>query len=166
MFWIIILFSAVNAVAKSFIQVNPGRIHYLYTISSPIGIVISKIVYNSILLVILGLIGFIFYSIVLGNPVENTILFIINIILTSLGFASILTMISGIAAKANNSTILMAILSFPVILPILFIAMKISKNALDGLDPSISYNELLVLVAINSIVFTVAILLFPYIWRS
>jgi len=166
LFWIIILFSAVNAVAKSFIQVNPGRILYMYTISSPQGIILSKIIYNSLLLIFLGLTGFLFYSIVLGNPVANISLFIYNLILTSIGFSSILTMISGIASKANHSTILMAILSFPVILPALFMAMKISKIALDDLDPSVSYDEFSVLLAINIIVITISYMLFPYLWRS
>jgi len=166
LFWIIILFSAVNAVAKSFIQVNPGRILYMYTISSPQGIILSKIIYNSLLLILLGLTGFLFYSIVLGNPVANISLFIYNLILTSIGFSSILTMISGIASKANHSTILMAILSFPVILPALFMAMKISKIALDDLDPSVSYDEFSVLLAINIIVITISYMLFPYLWRS
>ena len=166
LFWIIILFSAVNAVAKSFIQVNPGRILYLYTISSPQGIILSKIIYNTLLLIFLGLVGFLFYLIVLGNPVGNTSLFILNLILAAIGFSSILTMISGIAARANHSTVLMAILSFPVILPILFMAMKISANALDNLDLSVSYDELSVLLAINVIVITISYLLFPFLWRS
>jgi heme exporter protein B len=166
LFWIIILFSAVNAVAKSFIQVNPGRILYLYTISSPQGIILSKIIYNTLLLVFLGLVGFLFYLIVLGNPVGNISLFILNLILASIGFSSTLTMISGIAARANHSTVLMAILSFPVILPLLFMAMKISANSLVDLDISASYKELAVLFAINVIVITISYLLFPFLWRS
>ena len=166
LFWIIILFSAVNAVAKSFIQVNPGRILYLYTLSSPQGIILSKIIYNTLLLIFLGLIGFLFYLVVLGNPVGNTSLFVFNLLLASIGFSSILTMTSGIAARANHSTVLMAILSFPVILPLLFIAMKISAHALDDLDLSASYDELAVLLAINVIVLTISYMLFPFLWRS
>ncbi len=166
LFWIIILFSAVNAVAKSFIQVSPGRILYLYTISSPQGIILSKIIYNSLLLILMGIIGFLFYSLVLGNPIANISLFLYNLILASVGFSAILTMVSGIAAKANHSTVLMAILSFPVILPLLFMAMKISNIALDDLDPSVSYDEFSVMLAINVIVITISYLLFPFLWRS
>ncbi len=60
----------------------------------------------------------------------------------------------------------MAVLSFPVILAILLMAIKLTKNALDGLDRSASMDELLNLLAINCILTALAYLLFPYIWRS
>jgi heme exporter protein B len=43
---------------------------------------------------------------------------------------------------------------------------RIAKNALDGLDRSLSLDELITLLAINTIVVTVSLLLFPYLWRS
>jgi heme exporter protein B len=91
---------------------------------------------------------------------------LITLLLTSIGFSASLTLISGIASKANNSNILMAVLSFPVVIAILLMAIKITKNALDGLDFSASYDELLNLLAINCILSVLAYLLFPYIWRS
>ena len=60
----------------------------------------------------------------------------------------------------------MAVLSFPVVIGILLMAVKITKNALDGLDRYASYDELLNLLAINCIMTALAYLLFPYIWRS
>jgi heme exporter protein B len=75
-------------------------------------------------------------------------------------------MISSIAAKAANSSTLMAVLSFPVIIPMLLMLMKLSKNAIDGLDRSVSADELLTLLAINLIVISVSYILFPYLWRS
>jgi len=60
----------------------------------------------------------------------------------------------------------MSILSFPVIIPLLMVLIKLSKNAMDGLDRSVSYNEIGVLAAINVVVITVSVLLFPYLWRD
>jgi heme exporter protein B len=61
---------------------------------------------------------------------------------------------------------LMAILSFPVIIPLLVVLIKLSKNAMDGLDRSVSYDEIGVLIAINIIVITTSLLLFPYLWKD
>jgi heme exporter protein B len=166
LFWIIILFTAINAIAKSFMQERQGRYIYYYSIASPQGIILSKILYNTLLMLLLSITGFIFYSLVLGNPVQDQALFILNLVLGSLGFSVTLTMISGIASKAANNSTLMAILGFPVIVPILLMVIKISKNALDGLDRSISYNEILTLMAVNLLVGTVTFILFPYLWRS
>jgi heme exporter protein B len=60
----------------------------------------------------------------------------------------------------------MAVLSFPVIISILLLAIKITKNTIDGLERSVSYDELLTLASINCLVAAVSYLLFPYIWRS
>ena len=43
---------------------------------------------------------------------------------------------------------------------------KISKNAIDGLAYSTSYQEIVTLVAINMIVATASYILFPYLWRN
>jgi heme exporter protein B len=60
----------------------------------------------------------------------------------------------------------MAVLSFPIVISILLMAIKITKNCIDGLEASASYDELLTLLAINCLVGAMSYLLFPYIWRS
>jgi heme exporter protein B len=166
LFWIILLFTSVNAIAKSFVQENRGRLLYYYSLVSPQGIILAKILYNAALMLALALLGFGFYAIVLGNPVQDLLFFLLTITLGALGFATSLTMISGIASKAANSSTLMAVLGFPVIVPMLLMLMKLSKNAVDGLDRGESVDELLTLLAINLIVVTVSYLLFPYLWRN
>lgn len=166
LFWLTILFSVINSVAKSFIGEKKGLSIYYYAVASAQSIIISKIVYNAILCFILSLAGYFLFNIFIHNPVEDHLLFAAMLILTSVGFAAALSLISGIASKANNSNILMAVLSFPVVISILLMAIKITKNILDGLDRSASYDELLNLLAINCIMTVLAYLLFPYIWRS
>jgi heme exporter protein B len=166
LFWIIILFSAVNAVAKSFIQERYGRFIYYYILASPQAIILSKIIYNSLLLIIMSTIGFIFYSIVLGNPVEDVPLFLLVLFLASTGFSASLTMISGIASKAANSNTLMVILGFPIIIPLLLMVIRLSTNSIEGVEFDTSFNDLLTLIAINIIAATVAWLLFPFLWKS
>ena len=53
-----------------------------------------------------------------------------------------------------------------VLISILLLAIKITKNCIDGLDRSASLDELLTLGAINLLITAVSYLLFPYIWRS
>jgi len=166
LFWITVLFTVVNTVAKSFIGEKKGKDIYNYAIASPESIIVSKIIYNFILCTLLSFTGFVLFILFLNNPVIDLILFSLTILLTSWGFASSLTMLSGIAAKANNSNILMAVLSFPIVISILLMAIKITKNCIDDLDRSVSWDEILILVAINCLVTAVSYLLFPFIWRS
>ncbi|UII27958.1 heme exporter protein CcmB [Fulvivirga maritima] len=166
LFWIIILFTSISAIAKSFIQEKQERYLYYYWLLKPQVLITARIIYNGLLMLILGLAGFIIYAIVLGNPVQDVTLFIVNLVLASISFSSALTMISAIASKANSNQTLMAILGFPVILPMLLMIIKVSKNALDGLPRDASYHEIATLFAINLIIGAVSYLLFPYIWRS
>ena len=166
LYWIILLFTAVNAISKSFTQENRGRLLYFYSLVSPQGVILAKIAYNAALMLVLALLCFFFYAVIIGNPVQDVPMFLLTILLGAIGFATSLTMISGIASKAANSGTLMAVLSFPVVVPMLLMLIKMSKNALDGLDRSTSLDELLTLLAINMIVVTVSYILFPYLWRS
>ena len=166
LFWIIMLFASVNAIAKSFLQESKGRQLYYYSIVSAKAVILSKIVYNILLMLLLSLIAIGFYMIVFNNPVGDPLFYLLAVLIGSISFASVFTMISGIASKANNSGALMAILSFPVIIPLLMVLIKFSKNAMDGLDRSVSLNEIGVLAAINLIVITISLLLFPYLWKE
>ncbi|RYF09555.1 MAG: ABC transporter permease, partial [Flavobacteriales bacterium] len=108
-----------------------------------------------------------FYSLVFDFPEGADILmYFVAAVLGSLSFSTIFTMVSAIASKTGNGGMLMAILSFPVIIPVLIVLIKFAKNAMDGLDRSVSLDEIGLLAVINVIVMTVALLLFPYLWRD
>ena len=101
-----------------------------------------------------------------GNPVENHLLYLGTLALGSIGFAAVLTLMSAIAAQTNNNVTLMAILSFPILLPLLLTLITLSKQAADGLQWAVSSKYMIALLAINAIVFTLSYLLFPYLWRE
>ncbi|MBL4625412.1 MAG: heme exporter protein CcmB [Flavobacteriales bacterium] len=166
LYWIIVLFASINAISKSFAQESQGKLLYLYTLTNPRAIIISKILYNSGLLAILTLITTLFYSLFLGNIIQDIPQFIVVAIAGSTGLASILTLVSAIAAKTNNSVSLMAILSFPIIMPLLITIIHASKNAIDDLGWSVNGKYILVLLALNALITTLSYLLFPYLWRD
>nr|WP_068887218.1 heme exporter protein CcmB [Pedobacter panaciterrae] len=166
LFWIIMLFASINAVSKGFLHESKGQQLYIYTIASPLALIISKTVYNVLLMMLLTLIALFFYMMVFDYVPQDLGLYIIATVLGSLSFSTIFTMISAIASKAGNGGMLMAILSFPVIIPVLIVLIKLTKNAIDGLDRSVSLDEIGLLLIINALVAAVTLLLFPYLWRD
>jgi len=166
LFWIILLFVAVNGISKSFIQESPARHLYYYTIASPQAVLLSKVIYNLLLMTILSVLSFIFFLLLMGNMVVNIPLFLTTLVLGSLGLASILTMVAAIASRASNNFSLMAILSFPIVLPLLGTLMKVSKSALSAAQWSGNYGFIIILLTINGAVIILAYLLFPYLWRD
>jgi heme exporter protein B len=119
LFWVIMLFAALNAVGRSFIQESKGRMLYFYSVISPQAFVLAKMLYNTALMMVIGVLAYTIYVWWIGDMVQDHALFIIALLLGSTGFASILTLMSAIAAKTDNNLSLMAILSFPVQLPFL-----------------------------------------------
>lgn len=166
LFWIIILFASVNAIAKSFVQENSNRQLYYYSLANPTAIILSKIIYNSGLLLLLSFLSFAVFSLVAGNPVKDNFYFFIALFLGSLGFSITFTFISAISAKANNSSTLMAILSFPIIIPIILILIKLSANALRLMQDTEIWKDIVILLAIDTILISTTFILFPFLWRD
>ena len=166
LFWIIQLFAGVNAIAKSFLQESRGRTLYYYFIADPRAIILSKIIYNFLLMMLLSVFNLLFYSILIGNPVVDMPLFILSMFLGSMGLSSVLTMVSAIASKAGHGAALMPILSFPVLLPLLMTTIRLSKNSIDGLAWTVSQPLVIILAALNVMVAAMGFLLFPYLWKE
>jgi heme exporter protein B len=166
LFWIIMLFASVNAIAKSFMQESKSRLLYYYTIASPQAIILSKTIYNILLMGLLSVLALLVYMLFFTNTVGDPLFYFISVLLGSISFSTIFTMISAIASKAGNNGTLMAILSFPVVIPVILVLIHMSKNAMDGLDRAANYGNIGVLCAINVIVIATSLLLFPYLWRD
>lgn len=165
-FWIVLLFASVNAVAKSFLQESPYRRLYYYTIVSPQAVIASKLIYNTLLLTILSGIALFIYSIVLGNPVQHLALFFADVALGAVGFAACFTLLAAIAAQATQNAVLMPILSFPIVIPMLGLLIKVGKAALLGVANSDTYKDLGVLCALDIGLIALSLMLFPYLWRD
>jgi len=166
LFWIIMLFASVNAIAKSFMQESKSRLLYYYTIASPQAIILSKTIYNILLMALLSILALLVYMLFFTNTVGDPLFYFIAVLLGSISFSTIFTMISAIASKAGNNGTLMAILSFPVVIPVILVLIHLSKNAMDGIDRAANYGNIGVLCAINVIVIATSLLLFPYLWRD
>lgn len=166
LFWIIILFASVNAIAKSFMQESKARLLYYYSIASPQAIILSKTIYNMFLMTLLSILALLVYLIFFPNNVGDPLYYFIAVVLGSVSFSTVFTMISAIASKAGNNGTLMAILSFPVVIPVILILIKLSKSAMDGIERSLSLGNIGVLLAINLIVIVTSLLLFPFLWRD
>lgn len=164
--WIIILFATTNAVARSFLNDTDGVRLYNYLLFSPVTLILGRSVVNLLILVVLALVTYLFYSIFIGNLVADNLMFLTGLVVGVACLSTTFTMISGIAAKAGGNASMIAILGFPVIIPTLLTCIRFSKNAIDGLSWSVNLNYLLVLLALLVISTVLAVLLFPYLWRD
>ncbi|MEO7176702.1 MAG: heme exporter protein CcmB [Saprospiraceae bacterium] len=166
MFWVITLFAAINAIVKSFVQESGSRQLYYYQLVSPHAVLISKMIYNALLLLTLSILTWFALGFIAGNPVRDLSLFSGALCLSALGFSITLTFVSAIAAKASNNATLLAILGFPLIIPILMTLIKLSANAVGLLSDTAYINDVYILISIDMLLLALAIFLFPYLWRD
>lgn len=167
LFWTIQLFICVNAVAKSFLQENRGRMLYFYSIASPVEFIVAKIIYNLVLMVLMSLVSLLMFSVFLANPVDNIVLFTGIVVLGGAGISIVFTLMSAIAAKAQQNAALIAILGFPVILPQLLLLMRLSKAAFAEVFREGMVLQMAGLIAgLDVLVIAMAVILFPYLWKD
>lgn len=167
LFWVIQLFICVNAVAKSFLQESKGRMLYFYSIASPVEFIIAKILYNLVLMVLMSLLSLLLFFIFLDNPVDNSLRFIAIVILGGASISIVFTLMSAIAAKAQQNAALIAIMGFPVILPQLLLLMRLSKAAFAEVFREGALLKLTGLsIGLDVLVIALAVILFPYLWKD
>jgi heme exporter protein B len=166
LFWVIMMFACMHAVSRTFVQESLNRQFYYFTLASPQAIILSKILYNGILVFVLSLLCYLAYILFMGSKAENNIMFLLCVLSGSFGISSILTLVSAISSRTNNNFTLMAILGFPLLLPLILILMKLSEFAINGTDWLTSLTYFLLILLIDAIGIVMAIVLFPYLWRD
>lgn len=165
LFWIIQLFISINAVAKSFLQENRNRMLYYQTITSPVNFILAKLLFNSVLMLVMSALSFILFVLFMKYPVERSAIFIGLVFLGGWSLSLVFTFLAAIAAKAQQNAAIMAILGFPIIIPQLLLLMKASSTVFDT-TTSFPFITILLLFASNILVILLSIILFPFLWKD
>jgi len=166
LYWIILIFASTNASVNSFRLESGRQFYYYYGLVKAVPLILSKMIFNAILIELIAFLAYGLIALLIGNPIENFGLFMIVISLGSLALSSILTLVSAIASKTGQNSSLTAILAFPILLPVLLTAVKASLLSGLGFGWDECQSYLLSLVAINVIILVLSLILFPYLWRS
>jgi len=166
LFWMIQLFICVNAVAKSFLQESRGRMLYFYTIAGARDFILSKLLFNIVLMIIMSLISLLLFQILLGNPLQHPLRFAGIVCLGGCSLSMVFTFLAAIAARAQQNAALMAIMGFPLIIPQLMLLMKISTTSFADVIQAGEIRLMLLLAGLDVLVTVLAIILFPFLWKD
>ena len=167
LFWMIQLFVCVNAVAKSFLQEGRGRMIYFHSISGPVEFIIAKLIYSSIIMLLMTLVSLGLFMVLLGNPIANQWEFIGIACLGGFSLSLVFTLMAAIAAKAQQNAAIMAILGFPLIIPQLLLLIRLSRTAFGEVFEEGAILQIsLLLTGLNLMVIVLAIVLFPFLWKD
>lgn len=166
LFWMIQLFTCVNAVAKSFLAESKGRMLYFYSITGGRNFIIAKLLFNVLLMAVMSLTSWALFSVLLGNPVINLWRFMGINLLGGMSLSLVFTFLSAIAARAQQNAALMAIMGFPVIIPQLMLLMRISNIVFADVLQGGLLQVVLLLVGLDALVIALSAILFPFLWKD
>ena len=165
LFWMIQLFICVNAVAKSFLQEGRGRLLYFYSIAGARDFILAKLLFNALLMLLMSLVSLAIFLFMLGAPLSNVWTFLFLSGLGGISLSLVFSFLAAIAARAQQSAALMAILGFPLIIPQLMLLNRISNIAFDTVQGGAG-GMLLLLGGLDLMVVALAIILFPFLWKD
>ncbi|HSN09629.1 MAG TPA: heme exporter protein CcmB [Hanamia sp.] len=167
LFWMIQLFVCVNAVAKSFMQESKGRMLYFYTITSPVQFIIGKLIYSTVIMLLMVLLSLVLFRVLLGNPIMNQFQFLGIACLGGISLSLVFTLMSAIAAKAHQNAAIMAILGFPLIIPQLLLLIRLSRAAFGEVFREGALLQITMLLAgLDLLVIVLSVVLFPFLWKD
>jgi heme exporter protein B len=98
--------------------------------------------------------------------IQTPSIFVVTVLLGSLGFASAATIIAAIVAKANTRGTLYPVLSFPILVVLLVTVMNATAKSLDGDPFEAALADFQVLVGYFMAMTGGSYLVFDYVWKD
>ncbi len=138
---------------------------YLYTITHPYHILLSKIIFNIINISFLFIINFSILNTFLNTKIYSIKLYILLMLIVIVNISSVFTLTSEIANKLNKNILLTSLLGLPISIPILTIVANIIYN-LTEYNTYINNTIIIILLLLNIVIIIISLLLFPYIYKD
>lgn len=166
LYWIMILFASINAVGKSFLAEEAGQQKYVYSLAHPSAIILGKMIYNLLLLLLVAMLTMGLFVLIgnieIGSPGKLIGLAAAG----SAALAANLTLVAAVASKAENRSTLLAVLSFPIIIPVLMLLIRLSSEAIAPTGTGLDLDSFFFLMGITVVLAVLSVILFPFVWRD
>jgi heme exporter protein B len=163
--WVALFFSALTGLARAFVHEEEVQTATLLRLHAPpLAVFAGKWLLNMLLLVAISGVVTVLLGMLLGLRVINVLLLAATLLVAGLGLAATLTLVSAIIAKASARSALFAALTFPVVFPLLVLAITATEQSLTSHNWSVALPQLQGLIAYAVATNVAALLLFPFVW--
>lgn len=146
-------------------QTQKRKLTY-YQLYDPQELMLAKMIFNYIKVFVAGLILMLLMYIFSNEALKNPILFFKVYVLMILGIVIVLSLISVISSYSQNQSTLVAVLSLPLLIPILLIGMRLSLVSERMFSDSGVTNYLLMLSGIDILLLSLTFIFVPIVWKS
>jgi len=126
-------------------------------------IYLGKLLGNVVFTFIMGMVVFVFFSILYNVDIIGTLLPIgLIMLLATIGFSAVGTLFSAVSVGIKARDVMLSILLFPVMVPVVLAAAKSSTSVLDGAGLGDGSLWLALLVVYDVIFLAVSVMVFDY----
>ncbi len=166
--WVVMLFAASVGLGRAFVgEVERGTDVLLRLHATPGAVYAGKLLFTLVLTLALGAVASLAFLLVLGVQVNTPGLLVLTILLGGAGLAGATTLLSALVARAQGGVTLLPVLLFPLLVPVLLSAVRLTRSALaGGLGWMNAADGLTTLASFAVVVVAAATLLFEYVWHE
>jgi heme exporter protein B len=161
--WVVIFFSAMAGLSRVFTkELETGTLFTLKVYASAQTVLFGKLMFN--LLMLAGLIVLIIPLFVMFFAVEiNSWPMLTGVLLLGgIGIAAVSTLTASIAVGTEGSGALFTVISFPLLIPLLLTATRLTNAIFAGTLPE--FGQLIVLIGYDVTVIVAVSILFDFLW--
>jgi heme exporter protein B len=161
--WVILLFSAAAGLPRAFVQEEETQTAIaLRLAATPSALFCGKLLYGLTLTFALEALVTPVYVAMTSLDVRSPGLLAVVLAAGGFGLAAGSTLVAAIIAQARSKGTLFSVMAFPILLPLLLIAVELSRGAVAG-DPA--GVALLQLLLYDASVTVAGFMLFPVVWN-
>jgi heme exporter protein B len=165
--WVVILFSAIAGLSHAFVsEEERGTVLLLQLNAQPSSVLAGKLLFNLMLTFALNTVAALAFWVVIGFQEVDSATLIVILALGAIGLSGATTLLSAIIAKAVNRGPLFAVLSFPILVPLLLSVVNGTRSAIEGAGLDTVTSEVFTLIGYAGVLITASTLLFDYIWKD
>lgn len=164
--WLIIFFSAMNGLSHIFVrEEDQGTSLFLRITASADSIFASKLIYNLAFMAIVLCVVTPLFMFFMQVTVRDAVYFAGSIAGGGLSIAAATTIMAAMVAKAGGKGSLFTIISFPVLLPVLWLSIRSTASSIESAGHA-DYGTLVFLLAFSGFITAISFLLFRYVWQD
>ena len=165
--WIIVYFSAMSGLSRAFVREEEARTASALRLAAAPGAILGgKLLFNLALLAALEVVTVPLFVGMMGLEVKGWPLFGAILVVGSAGLAVAATIVAAIVSKANVKGALFAVLSLPILLPLLIGAIHGTQASLESAGFAEGMQDFKLLVSYTGIMFIVSLFVFRFIWED
>lgn len=165
--WVVLFFSSMSGLSRSFVKEEETRTSIALRMSAePLAVYFGKLIFNLALMVGVEIIVVPMFLLFMDISPATPSLFFASVALGTIFISAATTIVAAIISKANSKGTLFAVLSFPVTMPGLIMAVRMTNASLAGMEFSSAISEIVGILAFTVIVTTLSALLFEFVWND